>query len=388
MNWEDIKELINRDIDKAFDELDDIFGTSNGAYNDLTQEYYSRPENFNMATFRSKLKRCARSHFQNCENIPVANNGTFSEHRQEPKATKSLQLNKNIREESIFLCDRDNQFNTFLNALQDQKKINTFYIHGDEMHGHEAMFNRFCENLRGSIREHNRKKVQKITGGLADFASLNCKEKLMEGMLDAFDIGLDQYPSYVEMKKEKLSNIYKHSNYTKTLKANDIVAVNFRILSSKWFPGLANEIEWFVNSFCDTEMLRDDAPTFHFFFSVVYRSKLPKIQQKEIKQSLFTSLFSRKKTKQQTEAEQIERLKQKKQNIIKELKKTFIPDIDELTLVTWDDVDKWLFSINIPPYKREELRITKFKTENPQGYYMGELTSLFKEIIDHVNNKL
>jgi len=49
--------LIDSDIDSAFDMLDELFGTSNGIYNDFNNEYFSRSDNFNMQTFRSKLKR-------------------------------------------------------------------------------------------------------------------------------------------------------------------------------------------------------------------------------------------------------------------------------------------------------------------------------------------
>jgi len=54
---EEILKLIVSDIDMAFDKLDDYFGNANGIYNDLNKEYTSRPNNFDMDTFRSKLRR-------------------------------------------------------------------------------------------------------------------------------------------------------------------------------------------------------------------------------------------------------------------------------------------------------------------------------------------
>lgn len=52
--------LIDSDIDKAHDVLYGIFGNSNGMYNDLSNEFISRPENFSMASHRSKLKMFVR----------------------------------------------------------------------------------------------------------------------------------------------------------------------------------------------------------------------------------------------------------------------------------------------------------------------------------------
>lgn len=57
MKIEEIKKLIDSDIDAAFDVLDGVFDDNNGTYNDLCKEYVQRPNNFDMGTFRSKMKR-------------------------------------------------------------------------------------------------------------------------------------------------------------------------------------------------------------------------------------------------------------------------------------------------------------------------------------------
>ena len=53
----EILNLIPRDIDAALDLLDEIFKDNNGTYNDLAKEYVNRPNNFSLASFRSRLKR-------------------------------------------------------------------------------------------------------------------------------------------------------------------------------------------------------------------------------------------------------------------------------------------------------------------------------------------
>lgn len=61
MKKDEIIVLIDKDLDSVFDILDDIFKDGNGAYNDLCKEYISRPNNFDIATFRSKLKRLVKT---------------------------------------------------------------------------------------------------------------------------------------------------------------------------------------------------------------------------------------------------------------------------------------------------------------------------------------
>ncbi len=56
-NQDKILRLIVEDIEAAFDALDDILGKSNGLYNDLKNEYLSRPNNFDLETFRNRLRR-------------------------------------------------------------------------------------------------------------------------------------------------------------------------------------------------------------------------------------------------------------------------------------------------------------------------------------------
>jgi len=56
-NQDKVLRLIIEDIDAAFDALDNILGKSNGLYNDLKDEYLDRPNNFDMETFRNRLRR-------------------------------------------------------------------------------------------------------------------------------------------------------------------------------------------------------------------------------------------------------------------------------------------------------------------------------------------
>jgi len=300
---------------------------------------------------------------------PIRN--AVSERLEKIKKTKeeTPESDKKIPLEKIYLCNRKDQFNTFLNELQGQKKINTFYIHGDEMHGHDEMFERLCNHLRGSYRtnERNRKEIKTFNIDFSTISPTNFRLILLSKFLDALGMNLHQYSPSNPMIGEQLYNICQKSNYIKPLKTNDSIAINFRIPGGEWFPGLTDDIEWFVNDFCNKQSLPDDAPVFHFFFSVVYsRANL------------------------MTQPLRFRKLKQHKESIVKALKNTLIPDINELTWVKPDDVRDWLSVIGIQnPNKRQQLMSTKFKKDSRQGYYMSKLKSTLTDVInDHTNNKL
>lgn len=275
-----------------------------------------------------------------------------------------------ISTEKIYLCNRKEQFDTFLNSLQNQKKINTFYIHGDEMHGHDEMFERLCNHLRGSYRtkERNRKEIRTLNIDFSTISHANFKITLLSKFLDALGVDLHQYTPSNPMLDEQLRTVCKKSNYIKPLKSNDIIAINFRIPGGEWFEGLTNEIEWFINDFCNAESLdNNNTPTFHFFFSVVYS------RANWMKQPF-----------------RFRKLRRRKEDIIKALHRTLIPDINELTWVKSNDIRDWLSVIGIEnPDKRQQLMATKFKADSRQGYYMSNLKSILTSVInDHANNKL
>ncbi len=56
----EILALINKDLESAFDKLDEVFKDENATYNDYCEEYMNQPNGFNKATFRSKLRMFVR----------------------------------------------------------------------------------------------------------------------------------------------------------------------------------------------------------------------------------------------------------------------------------------------------------------------------------------
>jgi len=141
MNLEEIKKLIDQNIDSAFDELDGMFGKSNGVYNDLVKQYVSRPENFSMADFRSKLKGCIRLHFQ-------SDTSSISYSKKET-------LDNQIFRKFIFLNREEHvaDLKIFCYGVRDKPKgAEVYQVRSDNCHRADWLFHRLYLEI---IKEEN-----------------------------------------------------------------------------------------------------------------------------------------------------------------------------------------------------------------------------------------
>lgn len=275
--------------------------------------------------------------------------------KQKKKDGKTSDNNKTNSIEKIYLCNRKDQFTTFTKTTR--KKINALYIHGDELHGHDEMFSRFCNHLTGvyTADVSHRSNIKTSDIGFSAITPFNFKTVLSRSFLREFGIKLNQN----EISKEEFRAVCK-SNEIATLKTDGIVAIHFRIPGGEWFPELINQIEWFVD-LCRTTDLPDNAPTFHFFFSVVYsRTNL-------FKQPI---LFGK--------------LRRHKKNIIKALEDTSIPSINELSWVKDDHIRHWLSIIGVNDHeKRQRLMAKFFHTKHSRkGFYMSKLKKALTAVIN------
>lgn len=275
---------------------------------------------------------------------------------QAPEIEKiSFGSNKTNSIEKIYLCNRKDQFTTFTKTAR--KKINALYIHGDELHGHDEMFSRFCNHLTGvyTADVSHRSNIKTSDIGFSAITPFNFKTVLSRSFLREFGIKLSQN----EISKKEFRAVCK-SNEIASLKTDGIVAIHFRIPGGEWFPELINQIEWFVD-LCRTTDLPDNAPTFHFFFSVVYsRTNL-------FKQPI---LFGK--------------LRRHKKNIIKALEDTSIPSINELSWVKDDHIRHWLSIIGVNDHEKRQRLMTKFfhTKHSRKGFYMSKLKKALTAVIN------
>jgi len=325
-----IIELIDSNLDGAFKKLDKRFGTSNGAYNDLNREYYSRSNNFNIATFRSRLKRFVQMNWDSKENLGIT-------HHQ------------------VYLCNRHKQNESFQSHLiEKSKKIYTFFIHGDERHGHEAMSRRFYTDVARNS------KIKPLEINLCSIAPAIFRKKLMLRLME--ELGINNHGAL----PQNLGDIYKKIK-NETLIKKKVIGVILKIPYKNWFP--QEHINWFHNIFCDEQSIPKDAPDFHFYFLVEYRT------------TTWTGFLRKKK------------LKKCKEETICKLRATPVIEIDELGGVHYDDIDDWLSNhagIKNPKKRKQIIKeqLNEAKALLFDYYYMEDLVKPFNKIINRqINTK-
>lgn len=256
----------------------------------------------------------------------------------------------------IYLCNRDKQDKTFQSHLiKQRKKIHTFFIHGDERHGHEAMSQRFYTDVAYNS------KVKPIEINLCAIGPAMFKRKLIFRLMEEFGINND------ETFPQNLGDIYKKIK-NKVLKENKVIGVILKVPCKDWFP--QDDIKWFYNIFCNEQSIPKDAPNFHFYFLVEYRT------------TTWLGFFKKRKLKKYKEA------------TICKLRETSVLEIDELGGIKYDDIDDWLSDqagIKNPGKRKQIIKdeLRKAKAPLSDYYYMEDLVKPFNRIINRqINTKL
>jgi len=352
MNREIIIELIDgRKIDEAFEQLDEQFGASNGTYNDLNKEYYSRPDNFNIDIFSSKLKRFVNHNFHN-------ESPQYREVKSSKESKQSTKIHR-FNDCKIYECNRSKQCKKFYGKRNTSKKVHAFFIHGEENHGHEQLFERFCNELNyRNISEHTNAKIQKFD---IDTPVALSKYRFKEDLRVALFSKLVSENAHRDRGlPENIDEAYQMCNTIKKFTKQDIVAVKFNIHNPKHIHVIIAGVKYLINDICSASLLAQSAPQFYFFFSMKYSE-----QPTDGKKRFFAKI-------QRQKIKLILNLNWK------------IPVINELTWIRDDDIDEWLKSIKIQPEIRQEIIRDEFSPRRKkQGYYMRDLTSSFKKIIEN-----
>lgn len=189
MTLSEIKILIEKDIDAAFDSLDEIF-EDDGAYNDLCKEYFTRPNNFDLTTLRSRLKRFVA--FNKDLYIAYCRDKDHSK-----KATSDAH-------DSLYklLCHLDfkDQIDCFDALIKTKKPVIPFVIRAEQNYGQRWLYNRL-------IAHYEAKNVIHVPL-IIDLSDLQFN---LEGLIDYLSHKME-VPSYdktenAEKKKRKLKNL-------------------------------------------------------------------------------------------------------------------------------------------------------------------------------------
>ena len=266
--------------------------------------------------------------------------------------TKSL-----FGEADKFTCNRQEQNETFklkFNGHKFSKKVQTYFIHGQEMQSPEGLFKRFVYK---EIRPTYHQVFDKIIKVEEANTFEGAKMELTNALFNA--IGIDHYQ--LPLHDRTMEKVF----HAPALRNKDCVAIKFKYFSSAWKPFTGEFIQWFLEEFIDEKGFHSEAPNFIFFFSVVYR---------EITQNkgVFSRFFQ----------------EDPKKKIIKTLKnKNFqkVTILRELPSVKRDDIDTWMEDLSDGPLEKKEYMEKHFSDKKE-----WEMTIVEKElgkIIDKYNDK-
>lgn len=277
-----------------------------------------------------------------------------------PKKPKPPTIIKLPAKHKIYECNRGKQCTSFYGSRDTSKKVQPFFIHGDEKHGHEQLFERFCNELNyRNISEHTKFKIQKFN---IDIPVIPDSSKFTEDLRIALFLEMmSNTPS--ESLPTHLGEAYDNCNTIKTFTKQDIVAVNFNISNPGPIHVIIEGITHLMDNICSASLLPPNAPKFYFFFSMKY-------DHEPERNFLIKKLFPN------SEKKKIKQILDNNQRI---------PVIDELTWLKDDDIHKWLKSIKIQPEIRKEIIGSELFApyKKSQGYYMRDLMSSFKKIIEN-----
>jgi len=280
-----------------------------------------------------------------------------------PKPTTT----NHFTDSKIFECNRSKQRKNFYDYRKESKKVQAFFIHGDEWHGHEQLFERFCNelNYRHLSSRGNGNTVKQFTISVEAIDSSEFREQLSMALFIKLMSKSAPNPKSCQIRNRNLpkniSEACEQCNTIKKLTKHDIVAVRVKISNPEHIHSIIENVRYFLDNTCSDKLLPPNAPQFYFFFSLEY-DYAPK-------RNFIKKLF----------------LRSYKKKIKETLEKNGqIPVIDELTWINDNDIDKWLKSIDIRPEIRQEIIRDEFSPrKKKQGYYMRDLMSSFKKIIEN-----
>ncbi len=143
-----IKELIDQDIDKAFDWLDIAFQKKNDAYDQLCHEYIDRSRDFRISDFKSRLKRLVARYSDVFDDDFWVKVDKAAYH-------KNSEITNKVRD---LLCELNftHQQKYFYAALKSTLKLIPFVIRGTKNQGQKWLCNRLIYDIK------KRKKINEV----------------------------------------------------------------------------------------------------------------------------------------------------------------------------------------------------------------------------------
>jgi len=254
-----------------------------------------------------------------------------------------------------YTCNRADQnsiFKTRFLTNRGVKKVQTYFIHGEEKQSPKGLFNRFVLEHISMSYEQTFHKV-----ALMEEASelLGAKVNLLTALFDAVELT----HAGMNLSELKLSAIAK----APSVRHADCIVIKFKVYSSAWKPFTGDFIRWFLTEFIDEAALPPKSPDFIFFFSVIYEES----SEGGFIKRLFKSSPKDKILKTMQQFSEISILK-------------------ELPPVKRGDIHKWFDRIEVDDVLEKEAQMEKF-FPNQEIWEMVRVERKLEQIIELYNDK-
>lgn len=254
-----------------------------------------------------------------------------------------------------YTCNRSEQnslFKTRFLTYLGEKKVQTFFIHGEEKQSPKGLFNRFVmEHISTAYEETFHKVALMEEATELEGAKIN----LLTALFDAVEL------KHARRKRSELN--LKTVAGAPSLRNTDCVVIKFKVYSSAWKPFTGDFMQWFLAEFGNASQLGQGAPDFIFFISVIY--------EKSAEGGFFKRLLK----------------KSPKDKILKTVQQfSEISVLEELPPVKRSDIHKWFDRIEVENVLEKEEQMAKFFPDQ-EVWEMVRVERKLEQIIEFYNEK-
>ncbi len=252
-------------------------------------------------------------------------------------------------------CNRREQEEMFEEIFQTRReqKLQFYFIHGEKAQSPEGLFRRLVYRyIQQVAREGNY--VERVIP-IDSFR----KNRLLSKLFQAFALN----PNRLDPQSFNLRKLLE----APSVKGRDYVAIKIKVYSNNWDEeDTPKALKWFVQEFCQQDLLPEHAPKLVFFFGLVHKEDLQK-------EGIFKRLFKG---------------SSKKERILKA-----ISELEEITVfpalnaVTRADIEFW-FEENFEWDSREIQQILQAHFPKAKEYPMDEVIEKLGAIIKAHNDKI
>jgi len=204
-----------------------------------------------------------------------------------PDAAEMPTEGKPLQDYHRLTCDRVDQSDRFYELFEAkrQEKVHYYYIYGMEQHAHEGLFQRFAFDLEGKLQDYLSTTALQGSCQALKLPPIpfeesrneeGYKRNVLKNLFGGLNVTVDDQSPLLE---KNLTDLVSSSPTLKGLSSEDYVCIFLTIHELDWDPDITpSVVNWFITSFCTVD-LPEAAPTFLFFFGLIYEEDDGEIEE-------------------------------------------------------------------------------------------------------------